>query len=145
MTRADSAKANMESRKMNCAQSLLTAFCDDLGLDRRLALKIALGFGGGMGSTGRTCGAVTGAYMVLGLRQDLRPETSEQVRKKINDLVQEFNRQFIEINGSMACKDLLGLDLSVPGNREIAREKGLFTTVCPKLVQDSAGILEKMG
>jgi C_GCAxxG_C_C family probable redox protein len=145
MTRADSARASMEGNKMNCAQSVLTAYCADLGLDRLLALKIAVGFGGGMGSTGKTCGAVTAAYMVLGLKQDLRPETAQQVRQRINELIKEFNRKFIEIHGSAACKDLLGLDLSVPGNREIARGKGLFITVCPKLVHDSVEILEGMG
>jgi C_GCAxxG_C_C family probable redox protein len=74
MTKAESAEATMESGKMNCAQSVINAFCEDLGLDRSLALRLALGFGGGMGHTGQTCGAVSAAYMVINLRQSIDPE-----------------------------------------------------------------------
>ena len=65
MLRSENARLNMVESKMNCAQSVLTAFSDELGLDRNTALRLARGFGGGMGRTGKTCGAVTGAYMVI--------------------------------------------------------------------------------
>lgn len=52
----------------NCAQSIFGTYASKYGLDQDTALKIATGFGGGMGHSGRTCGAVTGAYMVLGLK-----------------------------------------------------------------------------
>ncbi|HSW58528.1 MAG TPA: C-GCAxxG-C-C family (seleno)protein, partial [Dehalococcoidales bacterium] len=59
---------------MNCAQSVLLAFCEELGLDRATALRLTMGFGGGMGHTGGTCGAVVGAYLIFGLQQELKPE-----------------------------------------------------------------------
>ncbi|MCX6003438.1 MAG: C-GCAxxG-C-C family protein, partial [Chloroflexi bacterium] len=57
----------MVEHHVNCAQSVLSVFCEELRLDRNLALRIAMGFGVGMRRTGKTCGSVIGAYMVLGL------------------------------------------------------------------------------
>ena len=144
MTRADSAAENIATSKMNCSQSVLTAFAEELGLSPLLARKLAIGFGGGMGRTGKTCGAVTGAYMVLGLKQDLKPENAQQVKERVYAMVNEFNRKFSEINGSTTCKDLLGCDLSTPEGSAKAKEKGLFTSLCPKFVRDAVEILERM-
>ena len=52
----------------NCSQSVLTAFCNEFGLHDEPAFRIACGFGGGMGRMAKTCGAVTGAFMVIGLK-----------------------------------------------------------------------------
>ncbi len=51
----------------NCSQAVLSAYAEQLGVDGETALKIAAGFGGGLGRMAETCGAVTGAFMVLGL------------------------------------------------------------------------------
>ncbi len=144
MSRADSAAENMTAEKMNCAQSVLTAYCRELGLDLSLALKVAVGFGGGMGRTGKTCGAVTGAYMVLGLKQNVTLENTIQIKNQVYQLVKDFNRKFIEKNGSLMCKDLLGCDLSTPEGQAYAKERGLTKTICARLVRDSVEILEGM-
>jgi C_GCAxxG_C_C family probable redox protein len=145
MTKADSARTTMVAGKMNCAQSTLTAFCEELGLDRKTALKLAMGFGGGVGGMGKTCGAVTGAFMVLGLRLDLTPKNHDEMRTEIHRVMDEFKDKFVAIRGSTDCKDLLGVDLGRPGGTEAAREKGLFATVCPGIVYDAVKILEGMG
>ncbi len=142
MSRSDSAAEILAASKMNCAQSVLTSFCEELGLDRSLAIKVALGFGGGMGRAGKTCGAVTGAYMVIGLRQNINPENAPRIKEKIYLLMKEFNQKFIEKHGSVTCKDLLDCDLSTPEGQAYAKEKGLFTSVCPRFVHDSVEILE---
>jgi C_GCAxxG_C_C family probable redox protein len=144
MSRADSAAGNIAAGKMNCSQSVLTAYCEELGLSRLLALKVALGFGGGMGRTGKTCGAVTGAYMVLGLRQNLTSETPAQNKDKAYALVKDFNKRFTEKNGAVNCKDLLGCDLSTPEGAAYAKEKGLFANLCPRFVSSAVEILEEM-
>ena len=47
----------------NCSQAVFLTYCEEFGLlDRKTALKIACGLGGGMGRLGGTCGAVSGAY-----------------------------------------------------------------------------------
>lgn len=145
MSRADTAAQNIASGKMNCAQSVLTAFCEEFGLNSKQAIKIAMGFGGGMGRTGRTCGAVTGAYMVIGMTAGLGSEKPQESKENVYRLVREFDRKFCEKNGSTLCIDLLGCDLSTPEGLAAAREKGLFTTLCPKFVKDAVEILDQMG
>jgi C_GCAxxG_C_C family probable redox protein len=145
MTKAASAYANMVAHKMNCAQCVFTAFTADLGLEPEVALKIAMGFGGGMGRTGQTCGAVTGAYMALGLKQNLTPKNADQIKEKTYALMAEFNRKFRKLHGSTICKELLGCDLGTPEGLAKVHEKSLFTTLCPKLVRDAVKIVEKLG
>jgi C_GCAxxG_C_C family probable redox protein len=144
MNRAESAAQNITTHRMNCSQSVLTAFCEELGLNLPLARKVALGFGGGMGRMGKTCGAVTGAYMVIGLKQNITSENGPQVKDKVNRLIQEFNKEFTAKNGSITCKDLLGCDLSTPEGSTQAKEKGLFSTLCPRFVKSAVEILETL-
>ena len=129
---------------MNCAQTVITTFCDELGIDRDTALKVAMGFGGGMGGSGRTCGAVTGAYMVLGLAQQIALENLRESSTKTSALMKIFNRKFVKLHGSMTCSELLGVDLMDEKQREEARRKGVFALVCPKCVGDSVKILENI-
>jgi C_GCAxxG_C_C family probable redox protein len=144
MDRVKNAYEMISTRQMNCAQSVLTAFCEELGLEKDIALRLARGFGGGMGRTGNVCGAVTGAYMVLGLQQYPEIEDRSDQIEKVYQLVKDFSRMFIDKNKSIRCTDLLGCDLSAPGGLDDARSRELFTTVCPRLVADSVAILETM-
>jgi C_GCAxxG_C_C family probable redox protein len=139
MTRSQAAFVAMAESKMNCAQSVLTAFCEELGLDRAMALKLARGFGGGMARGGKTCGAVTGAYMVIGLHEETAGrEGTEAVYTRIV----EFNRKFKEIHGSTECKTLLGCDLGVPEELAKARADGFFVKLCPQFVRTAVEVLE---
>jgi C_GCAxxG_C_C family probable redox protein len=52
----------------NCAQSVLYSFCDDLRFDGDAALRLACGFGAGMGRKQEVCGAVSGGIIAIGLR-----------------------------------------------------------------------------
>ncbi|MBN1188363.1 MAG: C_GCAxxG_C_C family protein [Dehalococcoidales bacterium] len=145
MNRADSAAENIAAGRMNCAQSVLTAFSGELGMDKEQALKIALGFGGGMGRTGKTCGAVTGAYMVIGLKQEKQNvENAREVKDRVYALVRDFNHRFMAVRGSTDCKDLLGCDLSTPEGQAASKEKGFSFTLCPGFVRDAVKILEEM-
>jgi C_GCAxxG_C_C family probable redox protein len=141
MSRSESAAALMAAKKVNCSQAVLTAYCEELGLDRILAMKLAMGFGGGMGRSGLICGAVTGAFMVIGLKQQ---QTTQETKDRVYGLVREFSREFARIHGSIECKKLLGYDVSRPEELAIVQAKGLFTTVCPQMVAGSIEILEKM-
>ena len=51
---------------LNCSECVMTAFLNhfDTGLPKEV-VKLATGFGGGMGHTKNTCGAITGAVMAL--------------------------------------------------------------------------------
>ena len=127
----------------NCSQAVFSAYAEQLGLDEETAMKIAAGFGGGMGRLGRTCGAVTGAFMVLGLRYG-RGSPDAAAKDRIYARIQEFADRFNARNGSLTCKGLLGLDISTPEGHEAARKKQLFTTTCPRFVRDAAEVLEEI-
>ncbi|MBN2411250.1 C_GCAxxG_C_C family protein [candidate division KSB1 bacterium] len=128
----------------NCSQSILATFAPQLGLDEKTALKIACGFGGGMGRQGNTCGAVSGAYMVLGLKFGETNAENKNAKADTYKHVQEFAELFQARNKTTRCNDLLGYDISSPEDRQIITGKNLFNTLCPGLVKDAAEILQKM-
>jgi C_GCAxxG_C_C family probable redox protein len=144
MDRVNDAYVLMSTAKMNCAQTVLSMYCEQFGLERNLALKLAQGFGGGMGRTGNTCGAVTGAYMVLGLAQKLGSASPREIVEETYRLVREFNQRFNALHGSVICKELTGYDLNKPEELAEAREKKVFASRCPVFVRDSVQILETL-
>lgn len=129
-------------KTLNCAQSVLLSYSDELKINRNTALRMALGFGGGM-AMGETCGAVTGAYMVLGLKADFEGKTIQEVKTENKAAVRRFNELFIAKHSSLQCKKLLGVDISTPEGAAEANTKNLFNTVCSELVGSAAEILEK--
>lgn len=128
----------------SCSQAIFSTYGEIFGLDREMALRIAGGFGGGMGRMGGTCGAVTGAFMVIGLKYGMTNEADKEAKEKTYALVKEFAEQFQARNGSIICNELLGYDISTPEGLKAIHENNLFKTLCPKLVQDSAEILEEL-
>lgn len=128
----------------NCAQAVFSTYCSELGMEQEMALRVAGGFGGGMGHIGETCGAVTGAIMLIGLKNGKVKAEDNPARERTYALVQEFARRFVELNGSVKCRELLGCDISIPRELANAREGRLFQTICPKLVKDSSEIVEKL-
>lgn len=125
----------------NCSQAVFSSYAE--GIDEKTALKVASGFGGGMGRMAETCGAVTGAMMVLGLRfGGAIPD--REAKERVYAKIREFAERFKTGNGSLVCRDLLNCDISTPEGYEVAKEKGLLTTICPKFVRDAAEILEEM-
>lgn len=89
-----------------CSQSVLGAFADDIGLDFNTAMKIASPFGGGMGRMREVCGAMTGAFMVLGLIYGFY-EPSPFKKGEIYQRVREIAELFKEKNGTIICRELL--------------------------------------
>lgn len=128
----------------NCSQSVLAGFSESLGLDRATAAKLATGMGGGMGRMGQTCGAVSGAFLALGLKHGGATAQDKEAKDKTYRLVREFAARFKARNGSLQCRELLGCDISTEAGFAEARQKGLLTTVCPKMVRDAGEILEEL-
>jgi C_GCAxxG_C_C family probable redox protein len=143
MTRTDDALERFKSG-FTCSASVLSVFSDELGLDEKTAKKISCGFGAGISRTGKICGAVSGAVMVIGLKYGKSERGDDAATEKTRSLVREFIREFSEKNGSVNCSRLLGYDLSDPLEFEKARASGLFQTRCFDLVRDSVELLEKI-
>lgn len=128
----------------SCTQAVLSTLSPDLGLDRETALRVAGAFGGGMARMGLTCGAVTGSMMVIGLKYGQVKEGDSQAKDKTYALVRRFVEEFKARNGSIVCRELLGYDISTPEGMQMIKEKGLTTSLCPKLVRDAVEILEQL-
>jgi C_GCAxxG_C_C family probable redox protein len=144
MSNADLAVAWFEEG-FSCSQAVLSAYAPALGLDRETALRIAGAFGGGMGRMGEVCGAVTGALMVIGLKCGQTTVENEQAKEKSYELAREFATRFrARNNGCIKCRELLGCEIDTPEGLQLARENGLFTTLCPKFVYDAAKIVEQL-
>ncbi|TFG09697.1 MAG: C_GCAxxG_C_C family protein [Promethearchaeota archaeon] len=127
-----------------CSQAILSTYGAQFGLQPELALKLASPFGSGMGSLGNTCGAVTGAIMVLGLKYGNTKLNEIKKKEKAYEVVREFVKRFTSRNGTILCRELLNCDLSTPEGRNMAIEKNFFIDLCPKFVQDSAEIHEEI-
>lgn len=126
-----------------CSQAIAAIYGPDLGLPREQAMKLASGFAGGM-RLGETCGAVTGAFMVLGLRFAGPHCDQRDGRGDVYAALGQFVAKFQQRNRSVVCKQLLGCDISTPEGAQKATREGLFRTICPDLVKDAAEILEEM-
>ncbi|MDD5063837.1 MAG: C-GCAxxG-C-C family protein [Phycisphaerae bacterium] len=120
----------------NCSQAIFSTYGQDLGVSFEQALKIASGFGGGMRIDG-TCGAVTGAFMVLGLK-------FAKGKDRPYDKIIKFDEAFRQKNKSTNCQALIGCDIRTKEGMDKATKEGLFRSICSQLVKDSAEILEEM-
>ena len=119
----------------NCSQSVFSAFAFQLVLSNETALKLSSPFGAGMARQGQVCGALTGALMVLGLQHgNFDPEGKEQTYQ----IADEFIRKFKERHGTILCRELIGYDISSQAGLQAARERRVFTTICPALVKETA-------
>jgi C_GCAxxG_C_C family probable redox protein len=105
---------------------------------------ISTSFGGGMARMGKTCGAVTGAFMVIGLKCGRVSSQDEQTRDKNYGLVREFVKKFEARNGSIVCRELLDCDISTPEGLKFAQDNKLFENVCPKFIRDAAEIVAQL-
>jgi C_GCAxxG_C_C family probable redox protein len=141
LSKAKEAESQFE-KGYSCAPAVLSAYSEQFGLEKELALRIACGFGGGIGHMGRTCGAVTGAVMVIGLKHGQAEVADDESRQATHKLVNKFIEKFTELHGSVECKELIGYDLSNPAELEAARTDDAREKKCRGFVHDAAGIVE---
>jgi C_GCAxxG_C_C family probable redox protein len=129
---------------MNCAQAVLTAFSDHLNFDYDSALAISSGFGGGMGRLQETCGAATGAFMVLGIYNSEKFTDNTEQKDHTYAMIQEFNKRFTAIHKTSNCRMLLGIDLKMEKGRQAMKDQDLSEKVCARCVLDSITILRDL-
>ena len=125
----------------NCAQSIITAFEDKLKHKKDILIEMATGFGGGMGRLQQTCGAVTGAIMVLSL---LNKNNAPDSKEKLNENIQEFASRFDKEYGSLNCQSLIPYNLSTEDGRNKAREEGIFENQCTQYVAKAVELVEEI-
>lgn len=129
----------------NCAQSVFAAYCEDVGMDFETALKLSSSFGGGMGRLREVCGAVSGMFMVVGMKYGYSDPKDVKAKEEHYRLIQALAKRFEEENGSIICRELLGLDhqrdIPVPEERN---ESYYQRRPCAELVRNAAKLLDEI-
>lgn len=128
----------------DCSQVVLSHFAEQMGISQDVANKIAACFGGGM-LQADTCGAFTGALMVIGLKYGhYDPEQLLAQKDIMMAKSAEFKKKYFENRTTCNCKELLGYDVSTPEGFQEALESGRMMSFCPELVKEVIGILDEM-
>ena len=128
----------------NCTQAVVLAFADRFPAERDTLLSVASSFGGGMGRLREVCGTVSGMFIVLGLLSGYATPETGQVKADHYADIQELARRFEVENGTIVCRELLGLTekrqspTPEPRTAEYYRKRP-----CPDLVACAARILEE--
>ena len=117
----------------NCCQAVICAYCEELGMKEEDAFRLTEGFGSGMGGLKDTCGAVTGMFMTIGLKNSAG-KMDEPFATKMDTYQKllEATEKFKEKNGSLYCRDLKTEDGPQP------------LPCCMKCVEDAAQIIDEM-
>ena len=91
----------------NCAQAVIMAFSDLIGMDEKACARISSSFGGGMGRLREVCGAVSGMLMVAGVLYGYDTKDDDEIKKTHYTRVQELAGKFKEEVGSIICREIL--------------------------------------
>jgi len=129
-------------KKTNCAQATLVALAGDK-IDITTLQLIGSSFGGGIAQQGKTCGAVTGSLMALGIKKGYTEMEAPEVKSEFYLIANQFINEFKLYFGSDQCKDLIHYDMTDPDQKAKAREEGIFNNLCPKFVEGAVMIMEK--
>lgn len=128
----------------NCAQSVFAAYAEELGMDFETALKVSSSFGAGMGRLREVCGTVSGMFMVVGLALGYFTNANKDEKTEHYKRIQYLAAEFEKMNGSIICRELLGLDHKkdspTPSDRTTEYYK---KRPCKELVGDACKILDK--
>ena len=143
MSRADRAE-ELFRQGYNCGQSVFAAFADVLGLTVEEAAKIASPFGAGFGKLREVCGAVSGMTLVTGYLKGYSDPADYESKKEVYALIQKMCAEFEARQGSIICRELLGLkkgeDLGEPS---IRTEEYYRSRPCIGACRTAAEIVEK--
>lgn len=127
---------------LNCAQSVMAVFAGELKFEKESLEKLGAAFGGGMGE-GETCGAVTGALMVLGLKYG-NSSTSPELKESMKEISGRFKIKFLEKHKSLKCLNLTGYNLKIEKENASADKAGVFQSRCPHFIADAIAIVDEI-
>lgn len=128
----------------NCSQCMILAFEDLITIDIPTALKIASPFGGGMGRLREVCGSVSGMFMVLGYIKGYNEPEDYEGKKALYEHIQELAHRYETVNGSIICRDLLGLTVKKEDAAPEKRTEEYYQKrPCAEKIGSAAEILEQ--
>ena len=143
MSRADRAE-ELFRQGYNCGQSVFAAFADLLGMTVEEAAKIASPFGAGFGKLREVCGAVSGMTLVTGYLKGYSDPADYESKKELYALIQKMCAEFEAREGSIICRELLGLKKGEDiGEPSVRTEEYYRSRPCVGACRAAADIVEK--
>lgn len=128
----------------NCSQSLVLTFSDAVDVEKDTLSRLSCGFGGGMSRLREVCGSVSGMFLIADLLYGYSGPETGQVKKDQYARIQELAHRFEEKNGSIICRDLLGLKVQREVPDPSARTDEYYKKrPCKEIIGSAAEILEK--
>ncbi|MDH7568422.1 MAG: C-GCAxxG-C-C family protein [Armatimonadota bacterium] len=143
MERAEKAARHFAAG-FNCAQSVLLPYAEEAGLSCDQAARLASALGGGMGRAGETCGAVSGAAVVIGLLLGPAHPADRAAKERCYAAARRFVHAFQQRHRGLRCRELLGVDIGTPEGRRSFHEHRMVETHCTHFVCDAVAILEEI-
>lgn len=116
----------------NCAQAVACTYCDLVGVDEETMFKMTEALGLGMGGMAGTCGAVTGACVLAGMKRSTGNLDKPNSKGASYKLSKEIVRKFEEKNSSVICRTLKGVDT------------GEVLLPCSECIRDAARLAESV-
>ena len=128
----------------NCAQAVFGAFCEELGMDFDTAVRLASGFGGGIGRMREVCGAVSAMALLAGLKEGNTDPANEEGKERIYLLTRQMAEKFKEQHDTIICRELLGLEGMEESAKPSERSEQYYQErPCSRLVATAARIVEE--
>lgn len=127
----------------NCCQAVVLAFHQELGMDKETALKLASSFGAGMGGLREVCGAVSGMFMVAGLKQGYTGAKDMDGKNAHYQLIQDLAEEFKQKHPSIICRELLGAQEAAQKTPQARTDAYYKKRPCGELVGCAAEIVAK--
>lgn len=128
----------------NCSQAVFGAFCEELGVDFETAVKLASGFGGGIGRMREVCGTFTGLTMAASLIYGYDDPKATDTKTELYEKIRELSERFKADNGSIICRELLGLQQAEKSAVPEARTSEYYKKrPCAELCRYAADLLDE--
>ena len=144
ITKQEKARALFMERGFNCAQAVAAAFAEEMGITETEAVRLASPFGGGFGRLREVCGAFSGMMMVLGSCCGYDDPSVKTAKPELYEKVRLLASRFEEENGSIICRELLGLEKGEVGGEPAERTPEFYRTrPCVKCIESAAQIIDE--
>lgn len=142
--RSETAVAQFDNG-FNCAQSVVTSFSKDLGINKEMALKLSCGFGGGMGRKEEVCGAVTGGIIIIGAKYGKDSQGDKEKIEITYSKTRELMDFFAKRHGTYFCRKLIKeCDLTTEEGQNKFKELDIKNKVCKQCVLTVVEKLEEI-
>ncbi len=128
----------------NCAQAVFATYADLFGMSKEEALRISSPLGAGMGRMREVCGAVSAMALLVGLKEGNIDPEDKDAQAKTYQMVRTLSDGFAKEQGSIICKELLGLMKRETGAKPAERTQEYYMTrPCSKAVACAAKQIEE--